>query len=78
MNRLTLQEMNTIKIVYRYYPEGKDVFGRIVYLFSNKEASVEEKAQGDDTGYYAHKATKKVEECVSKNYLPMEITQAWY
>jgi len=77
MNELVLKEMNENKIIYFYHPNGEKAFGEIEYLFSEKLARVSRKADTDETGYFAHKATRKVEECVSKNNLPMRLTQAW-
>ncbi len=78
MNDLILKEMNSSKIVYLYHPNGESEYGEVEYLFSDKQAHVVKKASGDDTGYFAHKATRKIEECVSKNNLPLKFTQAWY
>ena len=78
MNELILKEMNTQRIIYLYHPNGDTPFGEIAYLFSDKQAYVMKKADNDETGYFAQKATKKVEECVGKNHLPLKLTQAWY
>ena len=78
MNELTLKEMNAEKVVYLYKPNGKGAPGEIVYSFDTKEAKVNEKSSDDDTGYFAHKATKKIAEYVSREILPLKATQAWY
>ena len=77
MNELVLKEMNTDRILYSYYPNGEKTFGEIEYLFAVKQARVSKKADNDETGYFAHKATRKVEECVGRNNLPIRLTQAW-
>lgn len=78
MNQLILKEMNGDKIVYLYHPEGREAFGEIEYLFSDKQAHIVKKAEDDETGYYARKATVKVEKYVSENNLPLRSIQAWY
>ena len=78
MNELVLKEMNEIRIIYIYHPNGDNTFGEIEYLFADKQAHVSKKAENDESGYFAHKATRKVEECVGKNNLPLKLTQAWY
>lgn len=78
MNRLILKEMNVDKIVYLYHPEDKETFGEIEYLFSDNQAHIVKKAEDDETGYYARKATLKVENYVSANNLPLNSIQAWY
>ena len=78
MNELILKEMNRTKIVYLYHPNGETNFGEIEYLFSDNHACIIRKADNDESGYFAHKAIKKVEECVGKNNLPLKLTQAWY
>ena len=78
MNELILKEMNDYRIVYLYHPNGDKTFGEIEYLFSEKHARVAVKAENDESGYYAHKASRKVEECVGRNNLPIKLTQAWY
>ena len=77
MNELVLKEMNENKIVYLYHPNGEKSFGEIEYLFSEKQAYILKQAENDDSGYFAHKATRKVEECVNKNNLPLKFVQAW-
>jgi hypothetical protein len=78
MNELVLKEMNENRIIYLYHPNGEDIFGEIEYLFSEKQARINKKADNDETGYFAYKATSKIEECVYKNNLPLRFTQAWY
>ena len=78
MNELILREMNESRIIYLYHPNGEETFGEIEYLFSEKLARVAKKADNDESGYFAHKATRKIEECVGKNNLPLKFTQAWY
>ena len=78
MNELQLKEMNQDRIVYFYQPEGKGERGEIVYVFADAQASVSKQSEDDEHGHYAHKAVRKVEECVKKNNLPMKFTQAWY
>jgi len=77
MNELVLKEMNEDRIIYLYHPNGEETFGEIEYLFDEKHARVTKRAVNDETGYFAHKATRKVEECVGKNNLPLKFTQAW-
>ena len=77
MNELILKEMNENRIIYLYHPNGEEAFGEIEYLFSEKQAHVSRKADNDETGHFAHKATRKVEECVIKNNLPIKFIQAW-
>jgi len=78
MNELVLKELNDNRILYLYHPNGEESFGEIEYLFSDKRARVAKKANNDETGYYARKATRKVEECVEGNNLPIKFVQAWY
>ena len=78
MNELILKEMNDKRILYFYHPNGEPLFGEIEYLFSDSHAYITRKADNDESGYFAHKATQKVEECVGKNNLPLKLTQAWY
>lgn len=78
MNELVLKEMNGSRIKYLYHPNGAEDFGEIEYLFSKKQARITKRADNDESGYFAHKATRKVEECVGKNNLPLKFTQAWY
>ena len=78
MNELKLKEMNQERIVYLYQPEGNGEYGEIAYLFSNSQASVLKQSKDDKFGRYASKAVSKIEECVKKNSLPLELTQAWY
>jgi len=78
MNELILKEMNENRVIYWYHPNGDPIFGVIEYLFSDKQAHISKKADNDESGYFAQKATQKVEECVGKNNLPLKMTQAWY
>jgi hypothetical protein len=78
MNELVLKEMNENRIVYLYHPNGDESFGEIEYLFSEKQARVAKKSDNDESGHFAYKAARKVEECVGKNNLPLKLTQAWY
>jgi hypothetical protein len=78
VNQLVLKEMNDNRIIYFYHPNGEETFGEIEYLFAEKQARIARKADNDESGYFAHKATRKVEECVGKNNLPLNLTQAWY
>ena len=77
MNRLIFREINNRSIIYLYYPEGEEVFGKIEYLFSDKKARIAKKAKNDEFGYFAYKATLKVEECAGKKNLPLQFTQEW-
>jgi len=76
LNILELKEFNKEHVVYMYQPEGRGEYGEIVYNFENAEAVVVKKAE-DESERYAHKAKKKVEECVKKNNLPIKVIQAW-
>lgn len=78
MNELILKEMNFDHIVYLYRPNGKGNPGEIKYDLKTNEIHVISNAPDDDTGYFAHKAEKKVKECVNKKNLPMQCIQAWY
>ena len=73
-----MNQKSNDKIVYLYYPDGHERYGEIEYIFSLQQAHVARKADNDESGYFAHKATRKVEECVGKNNLPLRYTQAWY
>ena len=78
MNELVLREMNQDHVLYLYQPEGKGEYGEILYSFSERKARAKKMALEDISGRYALKACYKVEECVSKNNLPIRFTQAWY
>ena len=78
MNILELFEMNRERIVYCYQPDGKGQPGKVAYLFIDGKASVLDRAPDDTGGRYAHKACKRVEECVRKNNLPIKFIQAWH
>jgi hypothetical protein len=78
MNELVLKEMNQDRIVYLYQPEGKGECGEVVYLFSQKRATVEKRPCDDEFGRYAEKACLAVEKRVEKGTLPLKFIQAWY
>jgi hypothetical protein len=77
MNILKLKEFNDDRIVYFYQPEGKGEYGEIIYAFSENEARIMKRAE-ENSDYYANKAMSKIEDCVKRKNLPMELTQAWY
>jgi hypothetical protein len=78
MNELLLQEMNQERVIYLYKPEGKGESGEIIYFFAKNQAQVVKQSKDDEFGRYANKALLKIEECVSKNNLPIKLVQAWY
>jgi len=79
MNKLELKEYNDVYVRYLYTPEGKGEPGEIVYYFSDGAAKLEKRAEEDTAiGRYGYKATRKIEECVKENNLPIKFTQAWY
>ncbi|MDR2903454.1 MAG: hypothetical protein LBU77_02970 [Clostridiales bacterium] len=77
MNKLKLKEFNEQHIVYLYQPEGRGEFGEVVYEFAERTARITKRASENST-WHDNKAMVKVEECVNKKNLPMELTQAWY
>ena len=77
MNELKLKEFNEMGIVYLYRPEGRGQYGEISYFFADKKAKITKKAE-EASIWHANKALSKVEECVTRNNLPIELTQAWY
>jgi len=78
MIKLMLKEMNQDHVTYLYQAEGKGEYGEIIYIFTDKHASVAKPLQDDDCGYYANKAKRAVEECIDEKNLPMKFTRAWY
>lgn len=77
MNKLFLKEFNEKRIVYLYQPEGRGSYGEIEYNFDEKAAKITKRAE-ENSAWHDNKAIFKVEECVDKKNLPMELTQAWY
>jgi len=78
MNRLVLSFFDGERLIYKYYPEGKEFFGEIEFLFNVREATVSRKAENDETGSYGRKATIKVENIIEgKKELPRDFIQAW-
>ena len=77
MNKLKLKEFNENYIIYLYQPEGRGEFGEVMYIFADKAAKITKRAE-ENSVWHDNKAVFKVEECVDKNNLPMELTQAWY
>jgi len=78
MNKLLLQESNSIKAIYRYFPNGGSNFGIVEYLFAEKSAKLTQKATDDDTGHFGNQALLKVEKVIAdEKALPLELTQAW-
>ena len=77
MNKLILKEYNDERIIYQYLPEDDGEPGEVVYDVRAKEASVIMRASKDLYGRYGHNASRKIEEYVGEDYLPINAYQAW-
>jgi hypothetical protein len=78
MNRLVLKKFDNSEVIYSYYPEGGELHGEVLYDFSKGDTFILQKAENDDTGYFARKALLKLKERIVKKNLPMDFIQAWY
>ena len=78
MNILELLRADKEQIIYRYYPNGSNNTGEVMYDYKSDKVSVSKPAKDDEDGYFSHKACKKILELVKKNSFPLKFTQAWY
>jgi len=77
MNLLKLKEFTQDYLIYLYQPEGRGDWGEILYAFDEEKAEITKRASENSTWHDNH-AIVKVEECVKKKNLPLELTNAWY
>ena len=77
MNKLMLKEFNEDHLTYLYQPEGRGECGEVIYSFTDHAAKIAKRAE-ENSKWHDNKAIVKVEECVKKKNLPLELIQAWY
>jgi len=77
MNKLTLKEYNTERVVYNYLPEDDGEPGVVAYDVKTQEITVISRASRDLHGRYAHNALRKIKEYIGEDYLPIKAIQAW-
>lgn len=70
MNKLKLLEYKPDKVVYQYIPENKGEAGEISGDFVTGNIVVIKRTQNDETGRYAHNATKRIAEYLGKRTCP--------
>jgi hypothetical protein len=78
MNKLKLLAYEPGMILYQYTPENKGEPGEIVFDVLTGKVEVRKRAQNDESGSYAHKASNRVAEYAAKKNLPLDAIQAWY
>ena len=69
---------NRETISYRYYPEGKDLWGEIALRKENMEIISQKVADGDEFKWYFWKMYRKIKEFVQQEEFPPEGIIAWY
>ena len=77
---LRLKERNKEKIIYRYYPNGKEDFGEISYSFETKEVVVEKVCKGESIERYSmcrSFAKRAIERFAENNEFPEYKMVAW-
>jgi hypothetical protein len=79
MNLIKLKEFTEEYVIYYYHPEERGTLGEIRMDLNSDKAYVLLKASEDDTGYFAHKASKAIERCVKTDKsLPLIFRNMWY
>ena len=77
MNELILKEYSAGRVVYHYLPEGDGEPGEVACDTKTKETTVLTRASKDKHGRYGHNASRKVQEYLGNDYLPLHAYQAW-
>lgn len=78
MLKYILVENQGNKIMYKYFPEGGDDFGVVVYDKQKKECSIQELAKIDRHRQYALKMFKRLREFADGETFLEEGKIAWY
>lgn len=78
MLRFKMVESGHGKLVYRYYPEGKDDYGVVSYDESTGISTIELLAEDDDFRIYALKMMSRIRAMKVKGTFDTEGMVAWY
>ena len=78
MVKLFLKENNGKRVIYDYYPEGKEPFGTIAIDISSGECTMVKKSEDDPFGDYYHHACRRMREYRAEGEFRERGMAAWY
>lgn len=78
MLKLKLIKRIAGKIVFNYYPEGKEIFGTISVDERTGEMDVVRVSENDEFGRYKLHALKRIREFINGDTFTEEDIVAWY
>lgn len=66
------------KIVYKYYPEGKETFGTVFINKKTKEYTVDKLASNDEAKTYLMHMFSQIRKFITENHFKEKGMIAWY